>query len=145
MSVMTVEVLSRAEDMTARHETHGIGFVTTERRVPGSPSVPTPLEMLLGALTGCMNVVAWMVAQERGWALRHLTFQAQGALDPRGLGGDPAVSPQFHTVDLAVTVSGDIDDATIAALREEVERRCPVHRTLEAAGVTFREQWSRAD
>jgi putative redox protein len=145
MALLTFSVSSTASDMTAEHRVEdGVRFVTTERRQPASPAAPNPLETLLAALAGCMNVVARMVAREMNLDLRRLTFVVEGSLDPRGMMGAPDVPPHFRTVSVRVTAEGALTDAQVAALRAEVGRRCPVHRLFEAAGVVLDESWGAA-
>jgi len=144
MAYMTVGVVTEAEGPTASHRAGSVRFASTERRLPDAPEAPSPLEMLMASLTGCMNVVAWMVAREQNWPLRQITFEAEGFLDPRGLMGDPTVPSRLERVSLTVKVVADFDDATLDALRTAVERRCPVHNTFRAAGIALTEQWVRA-
>lgn len=145
MALMTFSVSSTAADMTAEHRVADVvTFLTTERRQPESPAAPNPLEVLLASLAGCMNVVARMVAREMQLDLRRLSFAVDGTLDPRGMMGAPDVPPHFQTVSVRVTAEGGLTAEQLAALRAEVDRRCPVHRLFEAAHVALDESWVRA-
>ncbi len=140
MPSMTFEVTTRGEGATGRHRTSSAEFWSVEQRMGGSPEKPNPLELLLGSLTGCMNVVLQMVAHEKGWAGVSARFRAHGELDPRGLMGDPAIPPYFHTVTLDVAVSG-VPETELSDVCQAVGQRCPVHRLFEEAGVHVVENW----
>ncbi|MCY0879742.1 MAG: OsmC family protein [Firmicutes bacterium] len=137
---MAFVVDTQAQGVAAHHRTGSAEFWSTEARLDPDSTKPNPLELLLGSLTGCMTVVMQMIAREQGWTQVEADYHVQGALDPRGLMGDPSVAPYFHTVTLAVQVRGVPKDQG-PWLQKEVGRRCPVHRLLEAAGVHLSESW----
>ena len=143
MPAMTFEIETHGEGATGRHRTKAAEFWSVEQRMGGSPEKPNPLELLLGSLTGCMNVVLQMISQEKGWSNVNAHFEAKGELDPRGLMGDPGVPPYFHTVTLKVAVSG-IPSTELDLIRAEVGRRCPVHRLLDQAKIQVDESWQAA-
>ncbi|PSR24821.1 MAG: osmotically inducible protein C [Sulfobacillus thermosulfidooxidans] len=140
MATMAFEIKTQGKGATGFHRTNTAEFWSVEQRMGGEPEKPNPLELLLGSLTGCMNVVLQMVAHEKGWTEVRSEFHARGELDPRGLRGDASVPPYFHTVILEVSVSG-IPGDDLDFVRKEVGRRCPVHRLIEQAGIPIQETW----
>jgi uncharacterized OsmC-like protein len=140
MADMIFVVDTKARGPEAYHRTATAEFSCAETRRNGDESKPNPLELLLGSLTGCMTVVLQIIAAERGWPNVEAEYHAEGALDPRGLMGDPNVAPFFHTVTLQVQVTG-VPEGQGPWLQQEVGRRCPVHRLMEAAGVRLNESW----
>lgn len=138
---MTFDVTTHGYGAGGKHQTDSSEFWSHETRMGGSPEYPNPLELLLGSLTGCMNVVLQMVAHEKGWQDVTANFRVRGELDPRGFMGDPTVSPYFHTLTLDIEVAG-IPHLDLDWIQGAVGRRCPVHRLFEQAGVHMTEQWT---
>ena len=93
----------------------------------GTNEGPNPVEYLLGAWAGCLNVVAQKVCEEHDVDLAGLEIDVEGDLDPRkfmGMADEPRAGFQEIRVELAVDT--DADDETLETIREEVEARCPV-------------------
>ncbi len=97
----------------------------------GTDAGPNPVETVLAAFAGCLNVVAHLVAKEQGLTLRDLELEASGALNPDRLMNQPtsdragfkqiAVTLRFHT---------DASPEAVERWRREVEARCPVSDNL---------------
>lgn len=88
------------------------------------PSAP---ELLLGALASCLAHSALVIAADRGLALEQLEVEVTGELDYRGtlsVGVDAPVSPT--SIAYTLRVGGDVADAEIAAIKEDLDRLCPV-------------------
>lgn len=93
----------------------------------GTNEGPNPVEYLLGAWAGCLNVVAHTVADERGIDLDGIDLEIDGDLDPRrlfGVSDDPRAG--FQEIRVRLDVSTDVDEDALAEFTEEVEDRCPV-------------------
>ena len=103
-------------------------FVVDEpAELGGTNEGPNPVEYLLGAWAGCLNVVAQKVCEEHDVDLASLDIDVEGDLDPRkfmGMADEPRAGFQEIRVELAVDT--DADDETLETIREEVEARCPV-------------------
>ncbi len=88
-------------------------------------------DLLLGALAACSQLTAQAVAENFGVDV-DVGVDVEGDLDLRGtMGIDEDVPVGFEDVRLDVTVSGDIDQDTKAALQRYTERYCVVYQTLE--------------
>lgn len=88
-------------------------------------------DLLLGALAACAQLTAQAVAESFGIDAG-ITVEVDGDLDLRGtLGMDDDVPVGFEDIRLTVTVEGDLDDDTAAALQEYTEKYCVVYQTLE--------------
>ncbi|MFB6145614.1 MAG: OsmC family protein [Candidatus Nanohaloarchaea archaeon] len=97
----------------------------------GTGSAPNPVEYELGALTGCFNVVAHLVAGEIGVALESLHIKAKGELDPAKFqGAETSHRAGFQSVTLEIDAESDADKETLEELFEEVEERCPVRDNI---------------
>ncbi|WP_246954897.1 OsmC family protein [Brachybacterium sp. Marseille-Q7125] len=93
-----------------------------------------PVEYVLGALLGCLNVVIQMVAKEKGIEYRSLKLTAEGDLNPAKLmGEDVTTRPGFQEIRVAVELDTDADEQAVAELLSEAESRCPVSDNLANA------------
>lgn len=105
----------------------------------GTDTGPTPYEMLLGALGACTCITISFYCQRKGWTLHSVsatyTYDRIHADDCAHCGEDAAGF--MHSVTSEIFLDGDLDDAQRARL-EEIAKKCPVHRTLEA-GLVFDE------
>ncbi|MDR5656174.1 OsmC family protein [Halodesulfurarchaeum sp. HSR-GB] len=127
----TVSYSISAESKTATHtviEARDFEFSVDEpTNVGGTNAGPNPVEYMLGALAGCLNVVGHTVAEEMGITVRNIAVSIEGDLDPRkfmGRAEEPRAGYQDVRVDL--TVDSPADEATLADWLETVESRCPV-------------------
>lgn len=93
----------------------------------GTNSGPNPVEYLIGAWAGCLNVVVHTVGEERGIDLDSVEIEVQGDLDPRKfLGAVEDVRAGYQELQVRIEVESDADEETLDALGAEVEERCPV-------------------
>jgi len=103
-------------------------FVVDEpEELGGTDQGPNPVEYLLGAWAGCLNVVAQKVCAEHDIELAGLDVEIEGDLDPRkflGMADEPRAGYQEIRVELAAET--DADAETLETVRQEVEARCPV-------------------
>lgn len=92
---------------------------------------PNPVEYVLGALLGCLNVVVHMVAQEQGVTLTSFSATATGDLDPANLmGTNPDARAGYQVINVTIEVEGDADAATLDEIARISEQRCPVSDNL---------------
>ncbi|MFB6068836.1 MAG: OsmC family protein [Halobacterium sp.] len=97
----------------------------------GTDDGPNPVEYVLAALSGCLNVVGHLVADEMGLEIRSLSFSAEGDLDPRkfqGTSDEPRAG--YEEIRVTVDVDTDADEATLDDWIAAVEERCPVTDNL---------------
>lgn len=88
-------------------------------------------DLLLGALAGCTQITAQLVAEAMGLRLESIDVAVEGDLDLRGtLGIDRTVPVGFTDIRVSLQVRGDIDAETLAAFQRRVERYCVVWQTL---------------
>lgn len=88
---------------------------------------PNPVEYVLAALAGCLNVVGNMVAKEMGFELKSLSFDIEGELDPAGfMGKAKDVRPGYQQITVNANLETDADQETLNKWIEVVESRCPV-------------------
>lgn len=129
----TFTIDAEAETATkTRVQTRGFEFVIDEpETLGGEDAAPTPVEYLIGAWAGCLNVVAHKVANERDIEIRDLEIDIAGDLDPRRFLGQSA-NPRagYQTLQVELNVDTDADAATLDEWLGAVEARCPISDNL---------------
>ena len=77
----------------AEAQTRGFTFNVDEpEQMGGTNTGPNPVEYVIGAYAGCLNVVSHMVAKEMGFDIDSLKIHIEGDLDPSGfMGQNPNV------------------------------------------------------
>lgn len=107
----------------------------------GGDSAPTPMEIIAGALNGCITVVVATVAQELGIAIADIRTRSAAHIDTRGFHGTAEVSPHFQDYRLEIEVATDAPDRLLAELRALSEKRCPALNLVRDAGVPVEVGW----
>ena len=110
----------------------------------GQDSQPSPLSLTLGALTGCNQITAQIVAKELGVALGRFTFDVVGDFDPSVMAGGAEGDANFDAVRVSATIETDADASTFERLKAETERRCPVTQLFVRSGLEFSAEWTAA-
>ncbi|MFZ7133622.1 MAG: OsmC family protein [Eubacteriales bacterium] len=101
----------------------------------GANEGANPVEYLLGALSGCLNVVSHIVAKEMGFELRGLEIEIEGVLNPaKFMGKSDEERTGFKTIEVIMKADTDADEETLAKWLKVVEGRCPVSDNI--ANVT---------
>lgn len=93
----------------------------------GSNKGANPVEYLLGALSGCLNVVGHIVAKEMGFDFDGMEIDIEGGLNPAKFMGKPSderTGYQFINVKLRPNTT--MGEKTLAKWVQVVEERCPV-------------------
>ncbi|MEA1883860.1 MAG: OsmC family protein [Thermotogota bacterium] len=100
----------------------------------GTDDGANPVEYVLAALAGCLNVVGNMVAKEMGFEIKALSFDVEGELNPAGfMGKDKNVRSGYQEIIVKANVESDADEETLNKWLEVVESRCPVSDNLANA------------
>jgi uncharacterized OsmC-like protein len=88
---------------------------------------PTPPEMVLMGLAGCLTAGVASVAQNRGIQLRSVTSTVEGALDVAGiLGIDPDVRNGFGGIRVRFEIDADATRDEIEAIVAQSQKRSAV-------------------
>lgn len=109
--------------------------------VGGDDSAPTPMELVLAALDGCLVVVVETVAAELGLRIGALEVESEASIDVRGFRGVPGVRPHFQHVTTAVRIRTPDAVSFRDRAAAEVERRCPALNLVRDAGVPAQVEW----
>ncbi|MFA6619172.1 MAG: OsmC family protein [Candidatus Neomarinimicrobiota bacterium] len=100
----------------------------------GTNHGPNPVEYVLSALAGCLNVVGHIVAQEMGFEVRGIKIDLEGDLDPsKFMGQDTDKRAGFEAIKVTLKPDCDADEATLAKWLDAIESRCPVSDNLSNA------------
>ena len=98
--------------------------------VGGTNEGPSPVEVLLSSLGGCLEIVISMVSKEHGHKLKDLELEIEGDLDPRGFLGEAKVPAGFQNIRVNIKKMEGVPEDKKAEILEEVEGRCPIEDTL---------------
>ena len=97
----------------------------------GTDTGPTPLELVLVSLAGCIGTIGRIIAMQKRIALRGMAIKVEGEIDTDGLLGKPIEDRiGFEGITISVHVDSDMTDEEKEAFIHEVDRRCPVSENL---------------
>jgi len=121
------------------------GTLVTDEPVAhgGTGNGPSPLQTVLGALTGCESVTFHRTAAELGFSYESISYAAEFTIDIRGRLGNRTVRPHFQTVRLEATVVTSESEERLREVVAETEARCPVYNLIADAGVKLEARWIR--
>lgn len=102
-------------------------IVDEPKNLGGTDAGPNPVEYVLAALAGCMNVVGHVVAKEMNFTLRSLEIDIEGDLDPgKFMGTSMKERAGYKEVRVVLKPDSDADQTVLDKWMEAVEQRCPV-------------------
>ncbi len=97
----------------------------------GNNDAANPVEYLLAAFAGCINVMGHLIAKEMDFELRNLKIDVSGALDPARLFGQSMENRAgYQKIDVVLKPDCDADEETLKKWAEAIENRCPVSDNL---------------
>ncbi len=98
----------------------------------GTDSAPNPVEYVLAAFAGCLNVMGNLIAGEMGFELRALDIEMSGTLNPDKLfGKSDAERSGYKVINVKMTPDCDADSDTLKKWLHAVEERCPVSDNIQ--------------
>ncbi|AEJ38818.1 OsmC family protein [Sulfobacillus acidophilus TPY] len=132
----TVEWTGTAVRSVAKIRSHEV-VIDEPLGFGGQDQGPTPVELLLAGLGGCLNVLIAGLAPRYGVELTHLTTAVEGDLDPDGIREiDSAVRSGYLAIRYQIHVESRSPSSQVEALIRHAERVCPVKDTLKGVPVT---------
>jgi len=109
-------------------------IVDEPKELGGSNTAPNPVEYILAAFAGCLNVMGHLIAGEMGFELRSLEIDITGELNPAKLfGQSDADRAGYKNIVVMMKPNCDADDATLEKWLHTVEQRCPVSDNIQHA------------
>lgn len=104
----------------------------------GSGTGPTPLQMMLFAIGGCIGTIGRIAAFQQKITLRSMQVSVEGDYNPAGLmGKDTDDRVGFTEIRISANIDADLTDEQKNHFLAEVCRRCPLHDNL-SHGTTVR-------
>jgi uncharacterized OsmC-like protein len=98
----------------------------------GTNEGPNPVELILAAYAGCLNVMAHVCAKELDFEMRSIKIDLVGALNPARLFGQSFEERAgYKEIKVVLKPDCDADEATLAKWRDAVLDRCPVGDNLK--------------
>jgi len=100
----------------------------------GNDEAANPVEYLLGAFAGCVNVMGHLVAKEMQMNLEGLEINVSGNLNPARLFGQSMDERAgYKTIELTLKPKTDASEEVLEKWKEQVADRCPVSDNLKNA------------
>ena len=139
MRQVTVRALNDHAYAVEVDNTRGHVFVSDKPPDSGGEDLgPTPQELLIASLGGCVAITLRMYAERHEWPLEdvsvHVALEDVTPTEPEFTADEIAEAGSSGKLPLIrshVTIKGDLDDTQRARL-EQIAGRCPVHRVLRA-------------
>lgn len=132
-SLKTVAVnASMADGFGIRGEIDGhTVFIDQPVAAKGTGTGPTPLQMLLFAIGGCIGTIARIAAFQQKMTLRGMQIKVEGDYNPAGLLGKPTDDRVgFTEIRISAVIDADLTDEQKLQFLEQVCQRCPLHDNL---------------
>jgi uncharacterized OsmC-like protein len=129
MSTIKFGVTAKSENNTKTEVvTRGFKMTIDEpENMGGTNGGANPVEYLLAALSGCLNVVGHLVAREMGFELNGLELVLEGDLDPSKFSGKSMNGRAgYNEIRVTIKPHTDADKETLDKWLKAVESRCPV-------------------
>jgi uncharacterized OsmC-like protein len=97
----------------------------------GTDQGANPVEYLLAALAGCLNVVGHVVAKEMGFELRGVKIEIAGDLNPaKFLGQSDEERAGYKSLKISITPDTEADLEILGKWLALVKERCPVSDSI---------------
>lgn len=102
-------------------------FIDEPVSLGGTDTAPNPVEVLLGAYAGCINVMCFVIAREMGFELKSVHMALEGTLNPDRLYGKSfAQRAGFKEIHVKLMPDTQADPNTLDKWLASIKERCPV-------------------
>lgn len=106
-------------------------FIDQPVTAKGTGKGPTPLEMMLFAVGGCICTIARIAAFQQKINLRSIKVNVAGDYDPDALMGKATEQRAgFQQIRIEAELDADLDPQAKQRFLDEVCQRCPLHDNL---------------
>lgn len=100
----------------------------------GRDEGPTPLELFLFSLGGCIASIARLSAGQKGINLKGMDVEVKAALNPAVLLGKTLDERAgFQTITIQASIDAELTLLEKEAFLDEVCQRCPLHDNIKLA------------
>ncbi len=109
-------------------------IIDEPKMMGGTDEGPSPIQVLLMSLAGCLNVTGHEIARQKGLKLNGMKIKIEGVMNPcTFIGCSFEERAGFQNIVVNVDADmPDVSDEEKAAWLEETERRCPVTDNIKA-------------
>ena len=98
----------------------------------GTDAGPTPLDVQLIALGGCVAAIGRIIANQRKLAVRGIEVTVEGDIDTDGLLGKSTASRVgFSAITARVKIDADMTATEKQQLLHDIDARCPISENLK--------------
>lgn len=98
----------------------------------GKDEGPNPVEFVLAAYAGCINVVGHVVAKEMGFRLDGVKIEISGSINPENfLGKSNKERAGYKQIEMKVIPNTTASEEVLAEWLEKVCNRCPVSDNIK--------------
>lgn len=102
-------------------------IVDEPENLGGTDEGANPVEYVLAALAGCLNVVGHMIAREMEFDLKGIKIDLEGELNPAKLMGENVdTRAGYNAIKVRITPDANVDRKTLETWLEKIDERCPV-------------------
>lgn len=91
---------------------------------------PSPLDLTLASLIGCLNITATLVAGDMGIEIEEASFEAVGTFNPSVFYGKEGPRAGYKKVSVVMRLKTNADEEKLREFIRRVEERCPVSDNL---------------
>jgi uncharacterized OsmC-like protein len=109
-------------------------IIDEPKQMGGTDAGPSPIQVLLMSLAGCLNVTGFEIAMQKGLKLNGIKIKIEGVMNPcTFIGCSFEERAGFQHID--VKVFPEFENATdeqISSWLKETELRCPVTDNIKA-------------
>ncbi len=138
MKIMKIKVTGTGKSATQMEVRSGkFSMIIDEpEQMGGTGTGPSPVQLILFALAGCLNMTGNFVAREMGLSFRGLKVEISGELNPckfMGISDDERAGFRKIEVTIIPETDTDISPSLLENWLREVETRCPVTDNIKEA------------
>jgi len=107
-------------------------IVDEPQELGGSNQAANPVEYVLAAFSGCLNVMGHLVAKEMNFELKGLEIEIEGSLNPDKLfGKNDKDRAGYKEIKVVLKPDTNADQTTLNKWMQQVEERCPVSDNIQ--------------
>lgn len=133
MADLTFSVEGKAESQTRiTAKARQFSIVIDEPPTLGGHDLgANPVEYLLASYAGCVNVMAYLIANELGIKLEKLSIKVDGNINPDRLFGKSLTERAgFKQINLSLNPVTDATPELLSKWVAEIKNRCPINDNL---------------
>jgi uncharacterized OsmC-like protein len=133
---MKVSISGESQNPTKIHLTSGKFSMTIDepKQMGGTDEGPSPVQVLLMSLAGCLNVTGHEIAKQKGLVLHGMKIKINGVMNPcTFIGCSFEERAGFQQIEVHIEPDFEnVEQQEVEQWLEETEARCPVTDNIKA-------------